>query len=65
MTSQSVTDKSLSNQAKNKYFYEVTRTRNDYYKNLFAKHRNNMKATWKAMNKLLGKNKKLAVSYLL
>ena len=29
-----------------------------YYKNLFAKHRDNMKATWKIVNKLLGKNKK-------
>ena len=58
MRSQSVYDKSLSNQAKNKYFFELKNTRNKFYKNLFEKHRNNMKATWRAINKLLGKNKK-------
>lgn len=35
----------------------MKKTRNEYYKNLFAKHQNNMKATWKAINKLLGKSK--------
>ena len=57
MCSKSTSDQSLSNQAKNKYFYELKKTRNKFYKDLFEKHRNNMKATWRAINKLLGKNK--------
>ena len=52
------TKKCAYNQAKNKYFFELRRKRDLFYKNLFDKYKNNMKSTWQVINKLLGRNKK-------
>ena len=51
-------NKCVYNQAKNKYFFELRRKRDLFYKNLFDKYKNNMKSTWQVINKLLGRNKK-------
>ena len=50
-------NKRTYNEAKNKYYSEIHRKRDLFYKNLFDKYKKNMKATWQVINKLLGKNK--------
>ena len=63
LITRSVRDKSNYNSAKKKYFYELRLRRNNYYKNLFFKFKNNMRAAWNTINKLLGKIKKIIVYF--
>ena len=50
--------KALSIRAKNAFFYNLKKKRNEYYQQLFEKHKKISKATWKLINKLLGRKKK-------
>ena len=44
--------------ARNTYFRKVAIEKQNYFKNLFTKHKNDIKKTWHSINLLLGKEKK-------
>ena len=44
--------------ARNTYFRKVAIEKQNYFKNLFTKHKNDIKQTWHSINLLLGKEKK-------
>ena len=51
------------NRAKNIYFYELKSKRDSHFKALFDKFKNNMKSTWRTINKLMGRvNKTSTIS---
>ena len=45
------------NVARNTYFRKVAIEKQNYFKNLFMKHKNDIKKTWHSINLLLGKEK--------
>ena len=46
------------NVARNTYFRKVAIEKQNYFKNLFTKHKNDIKKTWHSINLLLGKEQK-------
>ena len=46
------------NVARNTYFPKVAIEKQNYFKNLFTKHKNDIKKTWHSINLLLSKEKK-------
>ena len=46
------------NVARNMYFHKIVSEKQNYFKNLFTIHKNDIKKTWHSINLLLGKEKK-------
>ena len=57
-----IANKLLSNQAKNVFFFTLKKKRNSFFEKKFQKYKKNSKATWKMINKLLGRKKKTTAS---
>ena len=49
------------NVARNTYFHKIVSEKQNYFKNLFTIHKNDIKKTWHSINLLLGKEKKTVV----
>ena len=49
------------NVARNTYFHKIVSEKQNYFKNLFTIHKNDIKKTWYSINLFLGKEKKTVV----
>ena len=57
-----ISDKTIENKnsyknVRNLYFHTLSRTKHEYYQQKFQALRQNLKATWKMLNNIMGQNK--------